>query len=255
MLKEKEKEKWLGDMIHSGGCRASTLASISERKGRVYNAINETLAIIEDTRVSKLGSARFAVDVWEVAIIPILLNNADVWEVTDKEVQKELEAIQSSYFKGVLQVPNSVPKPAICYEADIQQMKFRMFRRLLNFTKHVHSQDESSLAKQVMDEQIVKDWPGLCKYADKVMDELEIDGAFSTEINQKHFKKLVKDACEEKNHESLKNSISEYKKMKALRDEVVIGNEYFYTEFLQIVRTLFKFRTDMFQAKENFKNT
>ena len=105
-----------------------------------------------------------------------------------------------------------------------------------------------------MDEQIVKDWPGLCKYADKVMDELEIDGAFSTEINKKQFKKLVKEACKKKNHESLKSSISEYKKMKALRDEVVKGNGYFYTESLKNVRTLFRFRTDMFQAKENFKN-
>ena len=42
--------------------------------------------------------------------------------------------------------------------------------------------------------------------------------------------------------------------MKALRDEIVKGNEYFFTENLQNVRTIFRFRMELFEAKLNFKN-
>ena len=45
-MKEKLTEKWLGDMIDGRGSKESTLASINERKYRIFNSINETVAII-----------------------------------------------------------------------------------------------------------------------------------------------------------------------------------------------------------------
>ena len=65
-----------------------TIASINERKNRIFNAMNETIAILEDSRVNKLGSGKFAVNVWEMAIIPALLYNSSTWDILDKEVQK-----------------------------------------------------------------------------------------------------------------------------------------------------------------------
>ena len=42
--------------------------------------------------------------------------------------------------------------------------------------------------------------------------------------------------------------------MSAIRDEVQKGNRYFFSEALQIVRTLFRFRVDLFEEKNNFHN-
>ena len=42
--------------------------------------------------------------------------------------------------------------------------------------------------------------------------------------------------------------------MSAIRDEIKKGNSYFFAESLTNVRTLFKFRADLFEAKLNFKN-
>ena len=131
-LKEKKEEKWLGDVISAFGNKASTLASIRERKGRLVNAIFETIAIIEDSRVNRLGAGNFAKDVWEMALILSFLNNAESWNVLDKEVQEELEGLQCLYFCSLLALPKSVPKPAICYEANLLQMKLRTFSRLLH---------------------------------------------------------------------------------------------------------------------------
>ena len=64
----------------------------------------------------------------------------------------------------------------------------------------------------------------------------------------------MKKTCIEANEVDLKNQIKNYKKMSALRDEITKGNTYFFEETLQNVRTLFRFRVDLFEAKANFKN-
>ena len=42
--------------------------------------------------------------------------------------------------------------------------------------------------------------------------------------------------------------------MSAIKDEIQKGNSYFFSESLQNVRTLFRFRVDLFESKMNFKN-
>ena len=42
--------------------------------------------------------------------------------------------------------------------------------------------------------------------------------------------------------------------MSAIKDETKKGNSYFYNETLLNARTLFRFRVDMFESKQNFKN-
>ena len=77
---------------------------------------------------------------------------------------------------------------------------------------------------------------------------------FNPQINKKQFKTIVKWACIVKNDEDLINQIKSYKKMSAIRDEVHKGNSYFYSETLQNARLLFRFRTDMYESKQNFKH-
>ena len=76
-LKENENEKWLGgDVLDVKGSKTSTLSSINERTNRIYNIMNETVAIIEDGRVNRIGSMKSAKKIWEMAIVPPLLNNS-----------------------------------------------------------------------------------------------------------------------------------------------------------------------------------
>ena len=41
--------------------------------------------------------------------------------------------------------------------------------------------------------------------------------------------------------------------MSVMRDEVKKGNAYFYSENLQNARNTFRFRVELFEAKNNFK--
>ena len=125
-MKEKTEEKWLGDIINVKGNVASSISSIKERKGRIYNAMNETIAIIEDCRMNRLGSLKSAADIFNLAIIPAMLSNSQTWEILDKNVQKECEDMQTYFLKRVLQVPNSVPKASLYYESNFQLVKYRL---------------------------------------------------------------------------------------------------------------------------------
>ena len=119
--------------------------------------------------------------------------------------------------------------------------------------KHVHSHNNQNLSKQVLLEQVENDWPGLSKDAMKIMTELGITGLFDPEVTKSSFKRTVKKACQDSNDESLRSEIQTYKKMKALKDEVTKGNGYFFRESLRNVRLMFRFRTELIEAKLNFK--
>ena len=54
--------------------------------------------------------------------------------------------------------------------------------------------------------------------------------------------------------DELRQQISAYKKMSALREETTKGNSYFYSQTLQNARILFRFRVDMYESKQNFKH-
>ena len=91
--------------------------------------------------------------------------------------------------------------------------------------KHLHSLDDKSLAKQVLEEQISHNWNGLSRQAKTIADELEFEGLFDELTTKQQFKNKVKFACQEYNDAYLKNEIMQYKKMKALKDKIQKGNE------------------------------
>ena len=86
MMKEKECEKYLGDMINGGGLSESIESTITERHGRIFGSILEIKTILEDYRASQAGGVTSGIMLWEVAVIPSLINNSETW--TELENQK-----------------------------------------------------------------------------------------------------------------------------------------------------------------------
>ena len=133
--------------------------------------------------------------------------------------------------------------------------KYRVYSKILNFLKHVHCHDDSTnLSKQVLDQQIINDWPGFSKSAIQICEELNICGLLDSTVSKNEFKNRIRKACDEANQKEIYQQIQTYKKMSALRDEIRKGNSYFFTETLQNVRTLFRLRADLYESKMNFKN-
>ena len=152
-IKEKNKEKWLGDIKHKDGLSASIEATITERSGRIKIGIFESVALLEDTRFQILGGILGILEVWEVAMIPLLLNNCETWtEIDDKSIS-ELESLQNLFFRMTFQVPKSCPKVLFYWDTNTLSMKLRIWKAKLNLYKYLQDLPNDTLAKEIFNEQ------------------------------------------------------------------------------------------------------
>ena len=160
VVKNKKQQKYLGDIIHEDGPAASHFATVVERRGRTTAAIFELKSVLEDIRLEAAGGLIAGLDIFEMAIIPMLLNNTGSWSDMDEITLKELEKLQTLFLTVLLAVPASVAGPALLWDTSTLSMKNRIDKRKLNLAYHIRRLDDNSLAKQVMDEQVQKHWPG-----------------------------------------------------------------------------------------------
>ena len=78
-IEEKEPEKYLGQIIHSGGLARSSLATVQEWMGRIKGVTLEIKSIIEEFTMQALGSLMSAWILWEKALVPSLISGARTW--------------------------------------------------------------------------------------------------------------------------------------------------------------------------------
>ena len=116
--------------------------------------------------MNNIWATKSVKDIFDLAILPALLNNGEVFHIHDLKIQISLEDIQYKLWRGVLAVPKSCPLPSLLYESESWMLKYRVYSKIVNFVKHVHCHDEStSLSKQILSQQLINGWPGLSKYA------------------------------------------------------------------------------------------
>ena len=103
-------------VFNQGGLEQSIEATIKDRSGRVKISIFDINSILEDLTMQIIGGIRGSIDIWELAILPMLLNNCDTWVNINEELENKLENLQELFFRTILQVPISCPKPALLFE-------------------------------------------------------------------------------------------------------------------------------------------
>ena len=163
LVKEKISDKYLGDILHQGGLAESVLATVKDREGKVKAAMLESAAIVDDFRSQCIGGFMAALDIWEMAIVPTLLNNAGTWTEIDEDTEKRLEDLQLFYIRLILQVPVSTPKTALRSETGLMSMKHRIeqvFSSRLWMRRPWHARSTTSK------------WPGLAAEAKTICDRL-----------------------------------------------------------------------------------
>ena len=150
-VKAKQQDKYLGDILNEGGLKQSVQATISERYGKAFASIREIGAVINDFRINAIGGLKAGLDIFEMVVIPSVLNNSDTWMEIESVSINRLDDIQHYKFKNLFAVPNSVPTPAIRSELGCLSMEQRIDSRKLNFIFHVKALNELALAKEVFE--------------------------------------------------------------------------------------------------------
>ena len=72
-LKEKEFDKYLGEIFHTDGLGRSALETIKARAGKIKAVGYEIKAIMEDYRAEVVGGALCGIELWQMCALPLLL--------------------------------------------------------------------------------------------------------------------------------------------------------------------------------------
>ena len=85
-MKEVNNEKYLGDYISTLGSADSALVTVTKRHQKVMTYVYEIKAVIEDCRAEVVGGITAGLEIWELAVLPYLINKCDTWAYMPKQV-------------------------------------------------------------------------------------------------------------------------------------------------------------------------
>ena len=142
-------EKYLGDYLSEDGLSDSVHRTVLKRKGQTIACINEIRAILEDCRSGVIGGITVGLEIWELGIIPALLNNSDTWVDMSLKTLKELDSLQYMFYRTLLSTPRTCPLPILLWDTGALLMEHRIALKKLMFYHHLKHLEEESLASKI----------------------------------------------------------------------------------------------------------
>ena len=100
-------------------------------------------------------------DIWEIAVIPTLLYNAETWQEISNKTVEELETIQLSFLRSILGVGSGCPTVLLYSETGTLLMEFRILQKKLLFLHHLYNLPDTALAREVLAVQSEQGLPGI----------------------------------------------------------------------------------------------
>ena len=151
---------------------------------------------------------------WEGAIVPSLLHSAGTWIGNSKETDTLCEEIQLLFWRTAFQVPIGTPKAMLRTMSTSMKMKQRIWKMKLLLAKKLMSQ-ERSLAKEIYEEQLKNDWPGLSVEVKEICREIGVHNLNEKDVS----KEELEDAIYFHNYKEMKLEVSSYKKLEAIKND------------------------------------
>ena len=94
----------------------------------MLSAVFEIKTIIEDYRINSVGGILTGKELWDLAVIPVMLPNAGTWtQITDDSVSK-LNDLQNYLFKYLLSTPRTTPSAALCWYFGSLTIKYQIMK-------------------------------------------------------------------------------------------------------------------------------
>ena len=246
-MKHEKEAKYLGDTLSEAGLANSVTATIMKRKGMVSRATYEARCVIDDCRSNLIGGMAVGFEIWEIAVLPMLLNNAECWLDISAETMNILEKMQLQYLKTLLAVGSGCPNPLLLSETGMLLMEYRILQKKLLFLHHIVHLPENALAKEILNIQIDLGLPGLFKECKAF---LICFGIHDLKIYTKNqFKRIVKEKIRFMNKEKIIEQIKEkgYKKIdtETMHDDTFLLKSYFKDLKVEDARLKFKLVSSM----------
>ena len=244
-MKQETKTKYLGDSLSAIGLAESVAETVKSRAGITVKSIFEIRSVIDDCRSLICGGLATGLLIWESAVVPRLLYNAEVWiDVNDKTI-KQLEDIQLRFYRTLLAVGSGCPLPIIYWDTGGILMKYRILKQKLVFYHHLANLPTDSLAGEMFQVQKQMNLPGLVNEVERF---LAREGIFDvTKYSKNQWKMFMKNLIRQKNETELLNNMKKYKKLNVadFKDEKCEEKDYLSSMYLTQARLKFKLRAKM----------
>ena len=195
-----------------------------------------------------------ALDIWELALLPSLLNNAGTWTEMSKDTESDLEELQLFFVRLILRVPQSTLKVTLRSETGLQSMKHRVEKQKVMLVHHLKNLDARTLARQVYDQQKENSWPGLVLECQNICKRLGLEDVNNTECTQREYKKMLDAACRREDEIKMRKEMEGKTKAKDILTESLSLKDYMKGKSLCQIREWFRIRTNMNGMKANFKH-
>ena len=251
-VKEKESDKYLGQILHSYGMEESALATVQERAGRVKGATLEIKSIIEEFQMQTMGRMMAAWELWERALIPSLLSGAGTWLGGCTTAVELCNDVQNFFWRVMLGVPESCPKIALQCETKMIGMKWRIWQEKILLLLRIKSHDADVLCRKVYDEGVKNGWPGLWKEVTQICEEIGIPDVNYVKVSKHDIKKAIF----ENHYNDMVKIVKTKTKLENIQDEDFHEiQDYFGDKSVENTRMAFRIRTQMVRdIPGNYKN-
>ena len=195
-------------------------------------------------------------DIWEMAVLPMLTNNAECWQDVSSNTIQELDKLQNMFLRCLFAVGSGCPIPALYWETGTIRMEYKILQKKLLFLHHVATLPDTALAKEIYIVQTELALPGLVKECNEFLVKFGITSIHNYSKGQ--WKHLVKTKIAELNKDNLLTQIrGRYKKLSVekLKGESCKIKPYLSNHNLADARLRFKINSEMTPTvKMNFQS-
>ena len=244
--------------MHSDGLEAATLATVNDRYWRILSGVLEIKSILQDCRINSVGGAMAGIQMFELAIIPIMLTNTSTWTGANIQAIKKLTDLQNKFYCFLFETPRTSPTVALTWDAGAMDISFRIKQEKLTFLYHLATLSPESLANQIFEAQKSYEFPGMVKECESLIKELDLPNIIKdlSGISKVQWKNRVKSALRTKFEDESKEKMKGLKKVKEgpMIHENFETRQYLKELTLDEARTKFKIRCEMTDLKFNFKH-
>ena len=254
-MKREKQGKYLGDWLSEDGLSVSAALTIDRRIGLAKHSVFEVRAVLNDCRSSITGGLLTGITIWESAILPKLLYNAECWFNISKASIKKLENVQLCFYRMLFSVGAGCPISILYWDTGGLTMKFRILKKKLMFLHHVKTLPDDSLAKEVVEAQEKFNLPGLVQECQDFLSTAGINDV--TIYSKQQWKSTIGKLIKHANEVDLIDKMKTYKKLDSLdiTNESCKVKNYMQNLDLRGARLRFKLRSRMLPTvKANFKS-
>ena len=150
VMKEGTGEKYLGDVMKNN-LSESVHETIKRRVAIGNKLVYDIRRVVDDKRSNAINGLVLAFDIFEGAVVPMLLSNAECFEKINSRTLKMLDRLQLRYLRLVLAVGTSCPIVMLLTQTASLLFSNRIWLRKCLFLFHVYSLPVGTLARDTFD--------------------------------------------------------------------------------------------------------